>query len=275
MQSQISEVAIIVIAGTVLVLFLLLFLVSFFYIFQKRQLQNRQEKTILQAQFSQEILKSQVEVQNSTMQQIGQELHDNIGQLLSVAKIYLNILEGTKQKDEDKEYIKLTNEIVGQSIHDLRALTKSLDGDFVEQFGLQESISHELQRIRKTRKFQTEISILGEQYPLGFDIEIILFRITQEVLNNALKHSEAQNINVRIHYTADNFLLCIYDDGKGFNFDRVNTGILHNSGAGVRNIQRRTELIGGEFEIETGVDKGTKIEIRLPKPSITTDSSQT
>jgi two-component system NarL family sensor kinase len=94
-------------------------------------------------------------------------------------------------------------------------------------------------------------------------------------LNNAIKHSEAQNINVNLQYTEDYFSLTIYDDGKGFNFDRVNKSLLNSSGAGVRNIQRRAELIGGQFAIETGVHKGTKIEIRLPQQVISTDSSQT
>ena len=270
MQSQIPEVVLIVIAGTILVLSILLFLVSFFFIFQKRQLQNKQEKATLQAQFSQEILKSQIEVQNSTLQQIGQELHDNIGQLLSVAKINLNILEGTNQNEENQEYIKQTNEIIGQSIQDLRSLTKSLDGDFVQQFGLQESITHELQRIRKTKKFETEVIQLGENYLLGFEKEIILFRIFQEFLNNSLKHSEAKHIKVEFTYESEIFKLCIADDGKGFDYEKVIAHKLFDSGAGLRNISRRCEMIGGRCKLESGLGRGTQLSIYLPINTNTT-----
>jgi signal transduction histidine kinase len=192
-----------------------------------------------------------------------------------VAKINLNILEETKQDEENKEYIIQTNEIIGQSISDLRALTKSLDGDFVQQFGLQESISNELQRVRKTKKFQTEITVNGESYALGFEREIILFRIAQEILNNSIKHSMAKNIKVRLTYDTETFSLCIDDDGKGFDYESVTSRKLADSGAGVRNIHRRIELIGGTCLIETAPGKGTKTKIELPNTVIASDSSQT
>lgn len=264
MSSEVSEGIIVVAAGTLIVLLLLVFILTLLFFFNKRHLQNIQEKAALQALFAQEILKSQIEVQNSTLQQISQELHDNIGQLLSVAKINLNILEDTEQQEDNSEYIKQTNEIIGQSIQDLRSLTKSLDGDFVQQFGLQESITHELQRIRKTKKFETEVIQQGEPYALGFEKEIILFRIFQEFLNNSLKHSEAKYIKVQLTYAPEHFKLCIADDGKGFDYEKVMTNKLFDSGAGLRNISRRCELIGGNCKLESVLGKGTQLNIQLP-----------
>jgi two-component system NarL family sensor kinase len=262
----VGETAIIITAGTLLVLLLVSFLMTFFFLYQRRRIHHIKEKATLQAQFSQEILKSQIEVQNSTLQQIGQELHDNIGQLLSVAKINLNILEVTDQDEENREYIKQTNDIIGQSIQDLRSLTKSLDGDFVQQFGLQESITHELQRIRKTKKFETEIMQQGETFPLGFEKEIILFRIFQEFINNSLKHSAAKNIKVKFTYAPDQFKLCIFDDGKGFDYGKLKTNKMFDAGAGLRNISRRCELIGGNCKLESYPGKGTQLDIELPTP---------
>lgn len=137
-----------------------------------------------------------------------------------MAKINLNILE--ESDNEELDFIKQTNEIITQSISDLRALTKSLDGDFVKDFGLEESISHELQRIRKTRRFQTEILVLGEKRKLGYEREIVLFRIVQEVLNNALKHSKAKNLTIILHYFPESFILNINDNGKGFDLESIN-----------------------------------------------------
>lgn len=259
-----KEIVLTIIGASMLMTLLVLFLVLFALIFKKRQFKHREEKATLQAQFSQEILKSQIEVQNSTLQQISQELHDNIGQLLSVAKINLNILEDTDQQEDNREYITQTNEIIGQSIQDLRSLTKSLDGDFVQQFGLQESITHELQRIRKTKKFETEVMQQGEAYALGFEKEIILFRIFQEFLNNSLKHSEAKNIKVKFTYAPEHFKLCIADDGKGFDYEKVITNKMFDSGAGLRNISRRCELIGGNCKLESVLGKGTQLDIELP-----------
>lgn len=272
MFSSNEEIFITVIGSALAMLLLAIVVIIAIARYKSGQRNNLLEVERLKLNFAQEILKSQIEVQNSTLQQIGQELHDNIGQLLSVAKINLNILEGTFQEVENQEYIKQTNEIIGQSINDLRALTKSLDGDFVEQFGLQESMAHELQRIRKTKRFDTEINVNGEAYTLGYEHEIILFRIFQEFLNNSIKHSGAKNINVTLTYGTGNFSLSLSDDGKGFDFDKLMTQkILGSSGAGLRNIERRCELIGGKCLYETSTGKGTRLNIELPNPDIKTN----
>lgn len=256
-----NDFAILAVITTSVFVILAIFVILFLFLFQKRQIQNLQEKAALKTAYDQEILKSQIEVQNQTLQHIGQELHDNIGQLLSVAKINLNILE--ESDSEELEFIKQTNEIITQSISDLRALTKSLDGDFVKDFGLEESISHELQRIRKTRRFQTEISVLGEKRKLGYEREIVLFRIVQEVLNNALKHSKAKNITIILHYFPQLFTLNINDNGKGFEIENINQQGISQSGAGLRNIQRRMELIGGNCSISSEIGKGTEVVLEV------------
>ena len=245
--------------------FLLILVMGLVFLFIFNLKSKVREKWIdaqaLKTAYDQEILKSQIEVQNQTLQHIGQELHDNIGQLLSVAKINLNILE--ESDFEDFDFIKQTNEIITQSISDLRALTKSLDGDFVKDFGLEESISHELQRIRKTRRFQTEISVLGEKRKLGYEREIVLFRIVQEILNNALKHSKAKNLAIVLHYFADSFTLKVNDDGKGFDLENINQKVLSQAGAGLRNMQRRMELIGGKCTISSEIGKGTEVVLSM------------
>lgn len=245
--------------------FFLVFIVGLLFVaifrYQSRGREYLIEKTALKTAYDQEILKSQIEVQNQTLQHIGQELHDNIGQLLSVAKINLNILEESDHSEH--ENIKQTNEIITQSINDLRALTKSLDGDFVHDFGLEESISHELQRIRKTKRFETEISVLGTKRKLGYETEIVLFRIVQEILNNSLKHSKAKNIEVIVHYFHTSFELTIKDNGKGFELENIQSKPLNLSGAGLRNMQRRMELIGGKCTINSVLAVGTEVLLKL------------
>ncbi len=256
-----EEIYFTVIASAGLAIFLVFIVIVAIVRYQNKKQEYFIEIVALKTAYDQEILKSQIEVQNQTLQHIGQELHDNIGQLLSVAKINLNILE--ESDNEELEFIKQTNEIITQSISDLRALTKSLDGDFVKDFGLEESISHELQRIRKTRRFQTEISVLGEKRKLGYEREIVLFRIVQEVLNNALKHSKAKNLTIVLHYFPQSFTLNINDNGKGFDLENINQKGISQAGAGLRNMQRRMELIGGECSISSEIGKGTEVLLKL------------
>lgn len=252
-----SEINFLPIVATFTFMLFALFIIVFLFIFQNRQKMNLQEKATLKAQYDQEILKSQIEVQNATLQYLGKELHDNVGQLLSVARINLNVVEETTQEVENLGFVKQANELVEQSVQELRALSKSLDGDFVQDFGLQEMIVHELQRIRKTKKFDTEIIVHGYKYFLGFEREIVLFRIVQEILNNALKHSGAKVIKVVLDYLPSSFTLQVSDNGKGFDYSSVIKNKLSQSGSGLRNIQHRATLIDFECQIDSEITKGT------------------
>lgn len=244
-------------SGLILFLALVLIIAIFRYQNSVRNLQS------LQTSYQQEILKSQLEMQHQTLQHVGRELHDNIGQLLSVARINLNVLEESVGDAEILNYILQTNEVVDQSINALRALSKSLDGNIVQDFGLEESISHELQRIRKTKKFETEITVNGNRYTLEREREIILFRIIQEILNNALKHSQAQHLNVHLEYSPENFSVTVSDDGIGFDISVIKNADLDQSGSGLRNISRRIELIGGNCELVSKIGKGTTINLHI------------
>ncbi|MFN3382714.1 MAG: sensor histidine kinase [Runella zeae] len=262
MESPPLDITIILISGTIAFLFLMSFLISFLFIYKKKQQINRQEKAALHAQYQQEILQAQIEIQNQTLAHVGKELHDNIGQLLSVARLQLNILES--EETPTLIQVKEVNDIIAQTIDELRALSKSLDGDFVKDFGLVESLSHELGRIRQTGKYHTEIIQQGEPYRLEGKKEMVVFRVVQEILNNILKHAAAKNIKVLLQYQPEAFVLIVQDDGRGFDKAQVLDKTLEVSGAGLRNIQRRTELLGGNCLIESTPGLGTKVQLLLP-----------
>ena len=258
-----TETVLIFISGTILMLFLVVFIFIFALLFKKRQFVYIQEKNALKAQYEQEILTAQLEVQNTTLQHISQELHDNIGQLLAVARINLNVVEDSDAGVDNLPYIQQANELIAQSINDIRALTKSLDGDFVQDFGLSESVAQELQRIRSSGVFGTEFRTSGAVYSLGFQREIVLFRIVQEVINNAIKHARATKLTVTITYTPESVRLVLQDDGKGFDYQPVQKTTISQSGAGLRNMQRRATLIGGQCTITSSPGQGTTISITL------------
>jgi len=242
--------------------FFVVFIIVYVLIFQRRQAQNRQEKASLQAQHQQEILQVQLEIQNQTLQHISGELHDNIGQLLTLVRFQLNMLE--VEETITPKQIEEVNEVVGKTIDELRGLSKSLDGDFVKNFGLVESLTHELGRIHNMGKYQTEILVDGEVYRLEGQREIVLFRVVQEILNNILKHAGGKQIQVSLQFTPAHFRLTVLDDGKGFDYEAVLGREMSKSGAGLRNIQRRTEMLGGTCTFKTAQNEGTTVHIQLP-----------
>ena len=251
-------------AVVVTVVFLLFaaFITGFFFLFQQKQRANLKEKAALHAQYQQEMLQAQLEIQNQTLQHVGGELHDNIGQLLSVARLQLNILEEDAIFAPQK--LREVNEVIKKTIAEIRALTKSLDGGFVKDFGLAESLSYELQRVRSTGKFETQIEIEGEPYRLEDQKEMVLFRVVQEILNNIIKHAAAKHIKATLHYAPTKFSLYVEDDGKGFDYEAVIKKSISESSSGLRNIQRRTKLLGGKCSFQTALGQGTKIALELP-----------
>jgi signal transduction histidine kinase len=215
--------------------------------------------------YQRELLQSQLEIQNQTLQQIAEELHDHIGQLLTVAVMRLNSLEDEFTEPATLRSVQQTRDIVSTIITDVRTLSKTLDYNTVQRFGLLPSLTLELEHIQRTGRVQTQLLTTGEAYSLGEQAETVLLRMAQESLNNALKHARARTLTVSADFQPNTFLLIIADDGRGFSTDEVTARNLDQSGSGLSNLHRRAGLLGGTCAFVSRPNEGTRIEIRLPR----------
>jgi len=265
MHSYPEEILFSIILGTALLLFFVAIFVFVILKFQKNQFRNRLQQSQMQKEYDQAILHVQIEVQDKTMQRIGEELHDNIGQLLSVARIHLNVVEESGIHEDNMGAIKEANSLIEKSLGDLRLLTKSLDSDFLKDFGLVESIGHELVRIKNTKIFRTDFKVHGDPYSLGLHHDIVVFRVVQEILQNSIKHSKAKDLAVAITFGDQIFQLAAEDNGCGFDFSEPSDSALSQSGAGLRNIQRRIALLGGTCSLDSRIGRGTRVAITLSR----------
>jgi two-component system, NarL family, sensor kinase len=261
-----EEIYITVIASACLMIALVIVVVVAILKYQNRVKKHILEMITLKATYEQEILRSQVEIQNQTLKYVGEELHDNIQQMLLVVKLYLSMLERDLNTPETQQQAQEITELVNQTMSELRAMSKSLDSDAVKDFGLEQSLAYELQRIRKSRRYETELRITGERYSLGYQQEIVLFRVVQEIVSNALKHAGAKHLSVRLDYQPQRFHLTVADNGKGFDYEQVTQQDIDGTGAGLRNIRRRTELIGGTCTYQSTIGQGTTVLIELKAP---------
>jgi signal transduction histidine kinase len=257
MHFESEEVLITIILGTALILFFAFVIIVLYLLFQKKKHRYLIEKQLMKTQFSQALLQTQIEIQEQTLKTISQEIHDNIGQVLSLAKLNLNTLQpGEKTKLVD------TKNLVSKAINDLRDLSRSLHGDKIAELGLQESVASELKILQNTRRYKTELIITGEPYKLEPQKEMVLFRIVQEAIHNAVKHSKGKKITVQLQYEASAFILLVTDDGIGFNAAGLQP---KQTGIGLKSMQNRAALIGGEFTINSSAGNGTEIKIELKK----------
>jgi two-component system, NarL family, sensor kinase len=259
-QNQVDIPWLVIIATIVLLIFTF-GIITLFMRYQKRHNQFINEKNRLELNFQQELLQTQIEIQEQTLKTISQEIHDNIGQVLSLAKLNLNTLPNS----EDPK-IQDTKNLVSKAINDLRNLSHSMHGDIIAALGLQQSITNELRIIENTRQFATALVVTGTIYKLNTQKEMVLFRIVQEALHNIVKHSGAKNITVALQYMPDVFVLIVEDNGKGFDLTPFNEAE-NGNGMGIRNMHNRANLIGANFKMSSTVGNGTVIIIELPANS--------
>ena len=231
-------------------------------LYYNRRKKHLQEKRVLEINFQQTLLQTQLEIQEQTLKNISQEIHDNIGQALSLAKLNLNTMPPTNDEALQQKILN-SKELVSKAITDLRDLSRSLDTDYVQEMGLQRAIEYELEMIRKTGIIETNLFVEGSMFRLQKQNELILFRIVQETLNNILKHANAKSINVNINYS-NAFTLIIKDDGKGLNLDPLSEEKNNNFGLGIRNMHSRAKLIGADFSLTSQPGQGTEVKIVLP-----------
>lgn len=248
--------------ATVVFLILALFIVSFALLFKRRQQQNIREKALMKAEFERELLKTQVEIQEQTMRHISQELHDDIGQILSLVKINLANLPLDPESGAIPK-VTTTRQLVGKAIESLRNLSKTLDSDYLLNSELSDTLRFELSLIEQSGACQTQLHVNGPEWSLTTQQKLIVFRIVQEVLNNALKHARATLLVVTLRYHQD-FCVQIEDNGLGFDWESLKTTGAYEKGAGLNNIHNRAALIGASVRYETAPGHGTTVTLTLP-----------
>lgn len=242
--------------STAIIVLFVLFIITTLFISQKTYYKNKKHLANLQQAFNQELLKTQIEIQEETFAYISSEIHDNIGQVLSFLKLNLsNNKAATKALILEK--IDESNILIDQVILDLRNISKSLSYDNITHIGLVKTIEIEINRIKATKLFEIGFLVMGNTYLLPNNCEIVIFRIFQECVNNIIKHAKAKTIDVKLNYLYNGFEMHICDDGIGYNNNEFKGGL------GLFNMKKRAKIIGANLTIETAISKGCKVFFTL------------
>ncbi len=232
--------------------------IVFFIVFQKRKNKLLLDKIEKQREFEETLIEAQTEIQEQTLKNVGQELHDNVGQLLSFASMQLNLVSSLVS-DSIKEKVDDTKAVVKDAIEEVRALSKSLNNDVILNLGLKTSIQNEVDRLNKLEKITSKLTIEGEAFKLqNTKDEIILFRIIQEFMSNTIKYSEAENLGIALHYSNDFLKITVQDDGVGFDMNTI------EQGSGLINMKNRAVLINTSFNLETSPNNGVRLMLDYP-----------
>lgn len=255
-----------IIIGVVVFLFLTASIIYFVFAYQKRQKQNNLEKNIMQTTFEQELIKTEYEVKEQTLQTIAADLHDNIGQLLSLTNATLSSIN-VKNQENTEQKVATALGFVNSSIKDLRQLAKLLQAENLIQQGLIQAIKQEVNWLEKSGRFEVEFINHFKNDILNLNKKtLFVFRLLQETISNIIKHSEADKIIIEIgEDEKSQFYFKVSDNGKGI--DLLSLPINKNQGLGISNMKKRVSMIGGYLDIITSPNKGTTIYIQVPYES--------
>jgi hypothetical protein len=227
---------------------LALTVVLLFAIFQKRKNKLLREQQEAENRFREEIIEAQVEIREETLRNISGELHDNIGQMLTLAKIQL------QNSDEDPNSINEAVETIGNSLTELRSLSKLINPDTFKNLSLVEALKLEIERFNRMKYLKSTLTYTKETFPLDYKVEVVIFRMLQEFFTNTVKHSKATELMVHVDYTAETLTIEAADNGIGFDA----TFMESFTGIGLSNIRNRAKLIKAEARIESEIGEGTQ-----------------
>jgi signal transduction histidine kinase len=263
MHQDEAEIYTAIITTSVIFLMVALGVIFLVMVYNNRKRKHIEEKAQLKLTFEAELAKTQLEVQEQTMQTIGADLHDNIGQLLSLTSLTLNSIE-TENPEKARQKIDASIALTLRSIKEMRLLGKLLQGDQLVAMGLAEAIRHEINWMERSGKYRVTYLQADEIPALSNpDKDLIVFRILQEVLNNIIKHSGASELNIKLEFPEGELKLEVGDNGVGFEIPAL---LPEKKGMGLMNIQKRAGIIGGEANIRSNPGTGTCITLIIPYP---------
>lgn len=246
------ETILIIIMGSVLLFFCSV--LFFIFKYNRKQRENRVEKQILQQKFESEKLASQLETTEQTMKDISEELHDNLGQKLTIA------IQGARKSLGQEHEL---NSLLEETLSDLRQISKNMNSDFLAHLGLDLAIERECKRVNSATDVNCTYTATEEFLGLTPDQEIILFRCFQELTNNALKYSESKKLDVSLNRTPDSVVLKVKDYGIGFEENKTESGV------GMLSLRNRVSLLNGKIMLTSSTNQGTEAIIKIPvEPSV-------
>jgi signal transduction histidine kinase len=254
---QREEIQLLIISFSIVVFTLLLTLFILFFFFQKKKSKFLMDKMEADLLFQSELTKSKIEIKEQTLTNVSRELHDNIGQILSVALMQMNMIIES-DTDYTKKELQNIKELVNKSLNEIRLLSKIMNGDVFVNTNFIEAISEDLDRIRAFKKIKCELNVFGEVQKINKEHETIIYRILQEAISNILRHSHSETITINIAFTKNNCKINAIDYGKGFDLET------HPNGSGLVNIKTRAKLLGAKFSITSNDKVGTNLMIDYP-----------
>jgi signal transduction histidine kinase len=252
-----------VLIGSTVMLLMASFIVFFVLYYQRRQGEQRLKMQDMEAEFQKKLLEVSMAATEAERRRIAQDLHDDIGAMLSVTKLTVNTLHQRLQKDATNS--RLIDQIRGtldETVGNVRRISRELIPTTLEHFGLPAAIQEFVARSSHTDNLKITFEYDGiDNQRLLARTELMLYRIAQELINNAIKHSEATSVHIQTTYSPNQILLVVQDNGVGFDLNVVKNR--ETPGLGLDSIEGRLRIINAKIQYETAPYRGCRARVEL------------
>lgn len=224
---------------------------------------NRKQETAREVERKQQraMLQATVDAQENERTRIAKDLHDDIQVTLSTAKLKLGVLgRNMKKQGLDGNETTESVDLIQDAIESVREISQDLLPAALDRLGLVQALQELCEKIDSGEKLKVDFKCMGSERRIAKEVELTIYRVAQELFANALKHAEADRVDVTLIFAAESITLELEDNGKGFDHDTVESS---GKGLGFKNMQGRISLVSGEFTYQSELGKGSRFHMKI------------
>ncbi len=252
----------------IIVMFLLF--ASFFFIFiiyQRKKLKYQQDLQNLRETQQNQLIEAAVRSEEIERHRIAEALHDEVGAILSSSKLHLQGIKTASLDERDQQLYGKGKELLDEGIQKVRGISHNLHSNILKEFGLNEAIQHFMKTITQGTLIKASTALDGNYSTLNPENDISIYRMIQELVNNILKHSNANEIEINSSFIDKQLILTIFHNGNGLSQQQFEEFRYKKEGLGLKNIMNRIILLKGQIKFynEPG---GSRIIIHIPVKTI-------
>lgn len=247
--------------GTVVLLMMAIFIIIFVAYYQQKQAKQQLALKELQAQHRRELMAATFRGQEEERKRLAEDMHDGIGTMLSITKMSLNQLEKKLGGEIQVGFeFQKTRSMLDETMTNVRRISRNLVPTTLERFGLLAALE---ELIDRANDGDLETQLIYPESPTQFPptLELMLYRITQELVNNAIRHARAHHITVQLVGFENEVRLSVIDDGIGFDFDAIMEN--RQGGLGLRTIESRLNVVNGHVTFDVAPGRGSQIHVQV------------
>lgn len=203
-----------------------------------------------------------IQTEEKERKRFAKDLHDGLGPLLSTVKMSVSSLSHMKHDDRSREIVENTELVINEAIKSLKEISDNLSPHILNNFGLVRALNNFSNKINVARTIKINLESDLKEERFDNNVEVVLYRVVCELINNTIKHAKAKNIDLSLTKSGDYLAIVYRDDGRGFDVNKV-MNQPSGTGMGLSNIYSRINSLKGEINIESEHKKGTFVTIKV------------